>query len=305
MTLEDRIRQKFEDALRSWPAAGAGVHRHMLTVANLAAFLRLSIDEAERLILQTMPRVPSPANEVRTTLAKAYGEAVESGRTFERNPAPLPEMKHTREAMIRRGAGITEADWRDKSPIRLDWEPGYRDALAVLELYDPEEFLFIGERDGRTVREVHQWRRKIESCGCDGLPHVCPNPMSGEWGKTKSGNPSRRCDDTVAAFRYVVAEFDLAGLTHADQLAFWWGFKSTRIAALIDSGGKSIHAWLRVDCPDREAWTRDVENNLFKNVLVPLGMDPGCSNESRLSRLPGHFRKAGRMQRLLYLNPEA
>jgi hypothetical protein len=39
--------------------------------------------------------------------------------------------------------------------------------------------------------------------------------------------------------------------------------------------------------------------------LCPLGCDPACRNESRLSRLPGHFRREkNAWQRLLYLNPD-
>jgi hypothetical protein len=117
------------------------------------------------------------------------------------------------------------------------------------------------------------------------------------------GKLSKRGDSAVAGFLYAVAEFD--GMDKADQLALWWGFRSAPIVALIDSGGKSIHAILRVDCETRADWERDIEGNLFPSVLVPLGCDPACRNEARLSRLPGHFRRErNAWQRLLYLNPE-
>jgi len=71
---------------------------------------------------------------------------------------------------------------------------------------------------------------------------------------------------------------------------------------LIDSGGKSIHAWIRVDCPDRNAWERAIEQELFGQWLAPMGVDLACRNESRLSRLPGHYRvDTGNRQRLLFL----
>jgi len=94
-------------------------------------------------------------------------------------------------------------------------------------------------------------------------------------------------------------------MSKPEQLAFWWGYRAAPIVALIDSGGKSIHALLRVDAPSREAWEADVEQRLFSRVLCPLGCDAACRNESRLSRLPGHFRREkNQWQRLLYLNPE-
>ena len=105
-------------------------------------------------------------------------------------------------------------------------------------------------------------------------------------------------------FKYAVAEMD--DVSREAQLQFWAGFTSAPIAALVDSGGKSIHAWLWVDCKNREAWERDVEQGLFERVLIPLGCDRACANESRLSRLPGHYRAEKRAwQKLLYLNPEA
>ncbi len=134
------------------------------------------------------------------------------------------------------------------------------------------------------------------------LPHIIPNPLTGLQGTTKSGSKSWRADDCVASFRFCVVEFDSIGMD--EQLAFWAGFK-VPIAALIDSGGKSIHAWLRVDAPNRRAWEEEVEDLLFGQILGPMGVDTACKNEARLSRLPGAFRPdRGRWQHLLYLAPQ-
>jgi len=98
-----------------------------------------------------------------------------------------------------------------------------------------------------------------------------------------------------------MVEFD--DLSREDQLAFWWTVKLP-VAALIDSGNKSIHGIIALnDVNDAATWTREVENNLFKTLLIPLGVDGACRNEARLSRLPGHRRDNGRMQRLIYLAP--
>ena len=144
--------------------------------------------------------------------------------------------------------------------------------------------------------------RRIES-GEPCPPHIIPNPLTGREHPLPDGKLSKRGDSAVASFRFAVAEFDTVG--KAEQLAFWWGYRSAPIVALIDTGGKSIHALLRVDAPSREAWERDIEQKLFARVLCPLGCDPQCQNEARLSRLPGHFRREkNAWQRLLYLNPE-
>ena len=296
---------KFDEALRTWPPAGSGVHAHLMTAANLAAIGEIPPAEAEARIIQTMPRPPSPSSEVAAAIRKAYaahkpGEQYAPRKIGPPKAKPLPM---TREAFIRRGDGAAEVDWWERSPVRIDWEPGPRDALAVLDaLWSPGDVLFMGDTYGKEVATAREWRERIEA-GRDVPPHIIPNPVRAEGGLTLDGTPSFRCDDAVASFRFAVAEFD--GMSKAEQLAFWWGYTTAPIAALIDSGGKSIHAWLKVDAPSREAWEADIERGLFARVLCPLGCDAACRNESRLSRMPGHYRREkNEWQRLLFLDPK-
>jgi hypothetical protein len=75
------------------------------------------------------------------------------------------------------------------------------------------------------------------------------------------------------------------------------------VVVLIDSGGKSVHGWIRVDAVNSDEWTQRVEGKLF-DLLTTVGADVACKNESRLSRMPGHFRtEKNHWQRVLYLNP--
>ena len=308
MKAEQDKAQRFNDELRRCPRAGSGVHSWMLGCANMAAAAGIPATEAEAAIIQAMTRPPSPRSEVGAAIRKAYAETVPGGAGANytpRNiapakPKPLPM---TAAAFIRKGDGAEECDWWEASPIRIDWEPGPRDALALLgALYAPDECLFIGERYGAGVRTVGDWMRRIES-GEPCPPHLIPNPLTGREHPLPDGKLSRRGDSAVVGFRYAVAEFD--GLSKPDQLAFWWGWKNAPIAALIDSGGKSIHALLKVDCASREEWEREVEGKLFFRVLCPLGCDRACRNEARLSRLPGHYRREkNEWQRLLYLDPK-
>lgn len=298
---------RFMYELRQTPRAGSGVHGWILRAANLAAWAGFPPMEAEADILLAMTRPPSPSSEVATAIRKAYAEHQnEAGadycprRLIHNKPTPKPQ---TAQKFIQRGDGAAESDWWEASPIRIDWEPGPMDALALLGmLYAPGEFVFCGERYGAEVRTAADWMRWIER-GSPVPPHFIPNVLTGDVHVTGDGKPSRRGDSAVASFRFAVAEFD--GLSKPDQLALWWGFKSAPIAALIDSGGKSIHAILKVDCASRAEWEKEVEGKLFPRVLCPLGCDPACRNESRLSRLPGHFRREkNAWQRLLYLSPE-
>jgi len=299
---------RFSEALRTCPPAGAGVHSWILSCANLAAIAGVSPADAERDILAAMSRPPSPSAEVGAAVRKAYAEHKPGERFTPRSIAPAkPKPKPlTAAAFIQRGDGATEADWFDASPVRLpEAEPGPKDAATLLRvLFRPWEFVFCGERHGgaECVRTAAEWiadfddRRPVP-------PHFIANPLTGRAHPLADGKLSKRGDSAVAGFFYAVAEFD--GMSKADQLALWWGFRSAPIVALIDSGGKSIHAILRVECETRDEWEREIEGKLFPRVLVPMGCDAACRNEARLSRLPGHYRaEKGAWQRLLYLNPE-
>jgi len=298
---------RFSEALRACPSAGAGVHSWILSCANWAAIEGVSPGDAQRDILAAMTRPPSPRAEVGIALVKAYAEHRRGASFTPRTIAPAKPKPRpmTAAAFIARGDGATEADWFEASPVRIDWEPGPKDAAHLLRvLYRPWEFVFCGERYGgaEDVRTAAEWIAAFDD-GRPVPPHFIPNPLTGKAHPLADGKLSRRGDSAVAGFLYAVAEFD--GMDKASQLALWWGFRSAPIVALIDSGGKSIHAILRVDCETRADWERDIEGKLFPAVLCPLGCDPACRNESRLSRLPGHFRRErNAWQRLLYLNPE-
>ena len=79
------------------------------------------------------------------------------------------------------------------------------------------------------------------------------------------------------------------------------------LVALIDSGNKSLHAWIRIpDVRTFEEWKIKIEQKFFDQCLKPLGIDTTCKNLSHMSRLPGCTRNGiGRWKRLPYLNPEA
>ncbi len=300
-----RVATAYANALRACPAAGSGVHGWILSCANLGTLAGIPVNQIEGEITQAMTRPPSPSSEVAVAVKKAMCET-RPGETYTPNaykptkPKPRPS---TSAAFIARGDGATEADWHEASPVWIDWEPGPMDAVALLEnLYRPSEFVFLGERFGAEVRTAAEWVERFKA-GVPLPPHWIPNPLTGREHPLSDGKLSKRGDSAVDSFRFAVAEMD--GMARADQLALWWGFKSAPIVALVDSGGKSIHAILKVDAPDRAAWETVIEQGLFPSVLCPLGCDPACRNEARLSRLPGHFRvEKDAFQRLLYLNPE-
>ena len=183
--------------------------------------------------------------------------------------------------------------------------------LLLLTLYRPDDLIWIGERYdegilGATIRTAAEWITHFRNGGKSG-PHIIINPLNGIPAPTKMGDKTTlRGDGNVVSYRYAMAEFD--DLCREDQIRFWSAVKLP-IVALIDSGGKSVHAWLQVSklatVVTPEQWQSEVKTRLYDRILTPLRVDSSCSNPSRLSRLPGHYRaEKGAWQRLLWLSSE-
>jgi hypothetical protein len=82
---------------------------------------------------------------------------------------------------------------------------------------------------------------------------------------------SRRSEESVTDWRYFVIESDKAPcdlwLRALVQLQL-------RIAAIYDSGGKSIHALIRIDAESKAAWN-EIVNVQMAAILVRLGVRAG------------------------------
>lgn len=251
-----------------------------------------------------------------------------------RPPPPLVDYDKARAAIIARGGGSVDpddADLWEASPYRLDWPPEQDTAHFLRLLFAPEECVYIGPAYGKGpehVKAAGEWVDFFESQAAhlatlDGperehaevilgmnYPHFIANPLTGKEGLTKAGGPSYRADSCVASFRWLVAEFDT--ITKGEQVAFFRGL-GLPCSALIDTGGKSIHALLRVDARDAAEWEAKVEGRMF-TTLTGLGLDCTCKNESRMSRLPGVRRlkadpkgvlhDTGKFQKLIWLSKD-
>ena len=131
---------------------------------------------------------------------------------------------------------------------------------------DPESRILSPEREGIFVR-INPFK---------------PNLYSGS-------------DNDISAYRHVLVEFDDKPKPEQEKLFRDSGLP---ITVLIDSGGKSIHAWVRVDAPNRKEW--DARRDLIYS-LIP-GVDAKNKNPSRYSRLPGAWRSPTSQQKLLATN---
>ena len=308
--------KQYQTSLQSIPAPGDGCHPFLMRVANLGVQAGLSREQMTTDIREAIPCGSRhvPDREILDTIEKAQHEAGQYSITHgrlprQRNRETYHDTKAPRfnadglRALITANGSPEEVDAWEASPVRLNGLPESDAVLLLRKLYQPNEVLFLGDIYDREVKTVSEWITHIEQHGTAKLPHIIPNPLDGEEHELVSGKKSRRCDAAIKQFRFATMEFD--NLSRYDQFRFWSGIIRLgllKVVCLIDSGGKSIHAWVQVDVPNRQAWEIDIEQGLFASWLVPLGVDPACRNESRLSRLPGHHRQGtGNWQRLLWL----
>jgi hypothetical protein len=211
-----------------------------------------------------------------------------------------------------------ECDLWHVSPWRPldDW---HVDPLMLFAaLYDKDDFLNVvtdftieRQKDGKEKANPKgagksllrdDWMRVIRD---NGLPQskagawIRPNPVK-QHGTGTSGAP---CDADVTRFQFCLLESD--DLPFELQLSLWARLPLP-IAAIIESGGRSAHAWLLLDCSTAEEYRAKV-NRIFA-LLARFRICQSNKNPSRLSRLPGVQRTIGKRedgaQRLVYLNPE-
>lgn len=123
-----------------------------------------------------------------------------------------------------------------------------------------------------------------ENCG----GWIRMNPMDGKGGK----------DENVLAFRYALVEADTIPVE--DQKKKYLEYQLP-IAALVYSGGKSMHAVIRIDAKDAEEYKERVEFlfGWLKSNNFPV--DDANKNPSRNTRMPG-LKRGDQMQKLLGTN---
>lgn len=309
----------YVQALQNIPSPGAGCHTALLGVANLGILAGLT---PERIFADIRAAIPTgrrrvPDREIPDAIDKAAAECEPLGKRrklsreerrayakqkWEANRRRQAEQQRA-EKVAEHVGKIPEADpvelW-ERSPIRLTDDPSEDAELLLRSLYGPDELVWCGgvyqQHPPQTPAQwIEDWHR-----GEGVPPHVVPNPLSGEQAQASNGNPSYRCDAAVSAWRFVLIEFDDLSIEAQAGRICWMLDQGWAIACVIHSGGKSLHAWFRVNLASADAWQQEVHNELFPRYLIPMGADRACRNASRLSRLPGAMRD-GQQQRLLYL----
>jgi hypothetical protein len=179
--------------------------------------------------------------------------------------------------------------WINRSPEKISSKPSEQ-WRQLLQLYCKDDVLWIGtevwessETDFRfeqNFRTVSNW---LGEEFCQGK-FTCPSVFKDGVHSRSNANVVRR--------PYLVVESDVLAKTQVGAV-FTWMSTFLALRAVVDTAGKSLHAWF--EFPDKDA-----EQEL-RVILPALGCDPALFKPSQPCRLPGAMRN-GRFQQLLYLD---
>ncbi len=205
-----------------------------------------------------------------------------------------------------KGFRCLEVDLWEASPIRPPEDWTQDGACLAQALYHPGDIInvmleFRIDKEGK----AHPMGTGISLDRDEMIIRMSQGILSSDAGGWLRMNPTDGRgigDENVTAFRFALIEWDKMPLELQLSLL---AKLPLPIAAIMTSGARSIHAWIKVDAADQEQYQKIVERMIA--LLARLGLDRKNKNPSRLSRLPGVVRIIGARgngrQRLLYINP--
>lgn len=221
-----------------------------------------------------------------------------------------PAMQKVKQSIKRAGPVAVPAPQTNgglKEYIEALFQPGDGIGLAHASHTREGDMIVVPDQP-RGYAEMIKKAEEADARG-DGLPaisgegvyvRVNPFPLRGEFEDEGEGTETsaddaneggfveklRYSEDNVAEFRHTLIEWDdcpkelQLGRLIASGLP---------LAAIVDSGGKSLHGIVRVDAADKAEYDERVQ--MIHALFDGTGLDSSCKNASRLSRLPDAARK--------------
>lgn len=207
---------------------------------------------------------------------------------------------------------LVDPRWVEEQELYLPdtWEPAQQLKRYLQALFEPDEYVaYVTESfmaadrrrpaKGCWDRTAGQLIEELDACGGDvGKVMGDCDPEIGAWICFNPVDGTGRKDANVTSYRYALVECD--NMEPGKQLAAIHQMELP-CAALVYSGGKSIHAIVRVNAPDYAEYRKRVDHLYATCQKNGLTLDQQNRNPSRLSRMPGILR-AGQKQALLETN---
>lgn len=196
---------------------------------------------------------------------------------------------------------LVDPRWVEAHELALpeEWHPADQLKRYLQALFEPDEYVaYVTESfmaadrrrpaKGSWTRTAGQLITELDACGGD-LGKVVGDcdPEVGAWICFNPVDGTGRKDANITAYRYALVECDNMELGKQQAI-----IKQLELpcAALVYSGGKSVHAIVKVDAPDYAEYRRRVDYLYSACQKNGLTIDQQNRNPSRLSRMPGILR---------------
>ena len=207
---------------------------------------------------------------------------------------------------------IVDTDWIENREITepTEWDPAAQLVKYLETLFDASDTVgYVTrsyEKDGRYLPERGCYDRtageiikQLNRCKGDmGIALGDYNPEAGAWIRFNPLDGKGVKNDNVTEYRYALVESDTTDVER--QYAILHDL-DLPIACLVHSGGKSLHAIVRIDAANYEEYRKRVDYLYSVCKRNGLAIDSQNRNPSRLSRMPGVMRN-GRKQFLIDVN---
>jgi hypothetical protein len=293
------------------PAPGEGCNAWCLSAAYACKRYGLSPEESTALIRTQISRVPR-GDEIERAVKKAYGtnsiETVQRSITATYNEAELRSLAYNAPNWSVEDLKVASPiDVRNCTTIQyLRHIFRRRERVLLATSMDDPGTIWLNDPADPNSREDELDSFKLPSQGQGAW--FLSNPVTGEFvtlerlkTSAKPSGESLRSRENLTSFRYLLLESDKAPpdlwISALVQLPL-------PIVSIVASGGKSLHALVRIDAAHFDQWNAIKQR--IAPALVTLGADKGALTDVRLTRLPGSYRaEKTRWQELLYLNPNA
>ena len=287
--------------LAKMPPAITGQHGHDQTFAVACTLVQgfgLSVADAAPLFAEYNARCSPPWSEhdLAHKLADADRAAppAEGRGHLARGTGPASPRPVSTSQIVNSKSEIAAGDVAQFGTfLRACFEPADVLSIAPGALH-PESARAVPEHGGVNTLSRDAWLERAASRG--GIAGV----FTSRHGLFIRINPVRSgadgTDDDVTTLRHVLVESDAIPKAEQERQLRASGLP---IAALIDSAGASVHAWVRIDAKTREEYHARREK--VWSALPGFQIDKANKNPSRFSRCPGGLRGEG-VQRLLAVN---
>ncbi len=198
----------------------------------------------------------------------------------------------------------------EKAQQQPEMSPADQLICYLHALFDPEDKIgYVTdayEANGRLVpgrgaydRTARELVEGLKNCGGD------IGKVLGDWNKEAGGwirfNPLDGLgvkNDNVTDYRFALIEADSGDIGAQREII---ERMELPVAAMVYSGGKSVHAIVRIEAADIKEYRERVDFLYDACKDCGLAVDTANRNPSRLSRMPGLTRK-GVLQKLLAVN---